>query len=140
VPDAGPGPALPRGQQAVPLRRFGLFQFAGWRPPEPLPAVLAVRGAVESPAVIDLADLAAVLPRCRQRSDLHCVATWSTPDLLWSGFPFGAVHDLLVELVAPTRRPAGSTAAAWTATAAASLSTTCWSTGCCSPTGWAASR
>ena len=101
MPDAGPGPALPRGQQAVPLRRFGLFQFAGWRPPEPLPAVLAVRGAVEFPAVIDLADLAAVLPRCRQRSDLHCVATRSTPDLLRSGFPIAAVHHQLGELVRP---------------------------------------
>lgn len=101
VPDADPDRALPPGQRAVPLRRFGLRQFAGWRPPEPLPTVLAVRGAVELPAQLDLADLAAVLPRRQQRSDLHCVATWSTPDLLWSGFPFEAFHHLLIERVRP---------------------------------------
>jgi DMSO/TMAO reductase YedYZ molybdopterin-dependent catalytic subunit len=36
-----------------------------------------------------------------QRSDLHCVTTWSAIGLDRDGVPFAAVHDLPAEVVRP---------------------------------------
>lgn len=41
--------------------------------------------------------------RRTQRSDLHCVTTWSALSLLWTGVPFREVHALLRESVGVSR-------------------------------------
>ncbi|SFB48532.1 Oxidoreductase molybdopterin binding domain-containing protein [Amycolatopsis marina] len=92
---------LPRGQEAAPLRRFGLPRFAMIRPAVPDRPVVLVTGTVRKPAQVDLADVLLSLGRCERRGAVHCVTTWSTTDLLWGGVPFRAVHELFSALVRP---------------------------------------
>lgn len=66
--------------------------------------VLAVTGAVLHPTQVGLAELLAGLPRREQRSDLHCVTTWSALDLAWSGVAFSHVLERLVAAVQPDPR------------------------------------
>lgn len=88
---------LPPGQHPVPPRRFGLPQNAGWRPdPGYLPSI-HVGGSVRNPVDIAWDELVAAVGRRQQRSDLHCVATWSTRDFSWSGLPMADVLDVLVQ-------------------------------------------
>jgi DMSO/TMAO reductase YedYZ molybdopterin-dependent catalytic subunit len=93
------GQRLPRGQTVAPLRRFGLPQFARIRPQPPTHPVVTVTGAVSRPTQIDLDDLITPDRRRVQRSDLHCVTTWSALDLQWEGVPFRHVHDALAARV-----------------------------------------
>jgi DMSO/TMAO reductase YedYZ molybdopterin-dependent catalytic subunit len=93
------GRRLPRGQAAAQLRRFGLPQFARIRPQAPTRPVVTVTGAVARPTQIDLADLMTLDRRHVQRSDLHCVTTWSALDLQWEGVPFRNVHEALAPRV-----------------------------------------
>lgn len=95
---------LPPGQHAADLARFGLPQFARRRVVAPARPVLAVGGEVRHPTQLDLHDLLARLPRRQQRSDLHCVTTWSALDLAWSGVAFRAAEELLAEIVRPHPR------------------------------------
>ena len=97
-------PSLPRGQHAVPARRFGLPQRAGWRPDAPIPRSIEVGGDVRHPADVAWAELVAAVTYRWQRSDLHCVATWSTLELDWGGLPFSEVLDVLIRR---TNRPPG---------------------------------
>nr|WP_042191021.1 molybdopterin-dependent oxidoreductase [Kibdelosporangium sp. MJ126-NF4]CEL19785.1 hypothetical protein [Kibdelosporangium sp. MJ126-NF4]CTQ97010.1 hypothetical protein [Kibdelosporangium sp. MJ126-NF4] len=97
-------PALPRGQQAASLERFGLPSFAAIRPAVPVNPVVWVTGAVRQPVQLDLTDLLALPEYREQRSDLHCVTTWSSPGLLWGGVPFRAVHEMLAPQVRPRQR------------------------------------
>jgi DMSO/TMAO reductase YedYZ molybdopterin-dependent catalytic subunit len=78
---------LPPGQrERSDFPRFGLTQFA-YRLPEPsVPAELQIGGLVEHAQSI--ADVFDGLPRVEQISDFHCVTTWSTRDLRWSGVRF----------------------------------------------------
>lgn len=101
---SGRARALPPGQHATALERFGLPQFAARRVVPPAHPVVSVTGAVRRPAQVDLDDLLAGLPRRRQRSHLHCVTTWSALDLAWSGVPFGDVLHRLTDLVSPHPR------------------------------------
>ncbi len=95
---------LPPGQSATGLERFGLPQFAGRRVVPPVRPVLSVTGQVRRPAQLDLADLLAGLPRRQQRSDLHCVTTWSAVDLVWSGVAFREVLRRLSDVAKPHTR------------------------------------
>jgi DMSO/TMAO reductase YedYZ molybdopterin-dependent catalytic subunit len=94
-------PALPPGQRPAELRRFGLPPFAGVRPRPSADPVVTVTGAVRHPAQLRAADLTGLPDRRDQRSDLHCVTTWSAVGLDWQGVPFAAVHELLAEVVRP---------------------------------------
>lgn len=96
--------ALPPGQQATKLERFGLPQFARRRVEPPARPVLTVTGEVRRPTQFDLGDLLDGLPRREQRSDLHCVTTWSALDLTWSGVAFGDVVHRVASLVQPHPR------------------------------------
>jgi len=96
------GRTLPPGQHLVPARRFGLLQSAHWVPEVPLRPSIWVGGEVQRPVEVTWDELAAVVSRRRQRSDLHCVATWSTVDLEWGGLPFVDVLAVLVEQAQPT--------------------------------------
>ncbi len=91
--------ALPPGQRVAEWRPFGLPRFAGRRPADPGPPVLAVGGEVRAATRIDLREVA--YPLTSQRSDLHCVTTWTARDLCWGGFRLRDLHDDLVARVAP---------------------------------------
>jgi DMSO/TMAO reductase YedYZ molybdopterin-dependent catalytic subunit len=58
--------------------------------------VLTVTGMVRHPLQLRVAELRALPRRREQRSDLHCVTTWSALDLNWGGLPFKVLHDQLV--------------------------------------------
>jgi DMSO/TMAO reductase YedYZ molybdopterin-dependent catalytic subunit len=80
---------LPPGQRALGrFPRFGTNQG----PPPALPdaPVIAITGAVESPATIAAGDLAS-LPRRTLLADFHCVAGWSAQGLTWEGVPLSQV-------------------------------------------------
>ena len=87
---------LPPGQRTGPLRPFGLPQFAGVHPQLATDPVLTVTGLVRHPLQLHVSELSAHPGRREQRSDLHCVATWTARDLHWGGLPFPVLHDLLV--------------------------------------------
>jgi DMSO/TMAO reductase YedYZ molybdopterin-dependent catalytic subunit len=95
---------LPPGQRPAELERFGLPGFARRRVQVPDRPVLTVTGEVLRPAQVEVAALLAGLPRRDQRSDLHCVTTWSALDLDWSGVALAAVLGQLAELVGPHPR------------------------------------
>ncbi|GAB1516179.1 molybdopterin-dependent oxidoreductase [Actinophytocola sp. KF-1] len=86
---------LPTGQADAALRRFGLPRFARVRPRPSARPVVTVTGAVARPAQLQLGELLDRHDRRTQRSDLHCVTTWSARDLSWSGVPFRDVHATL---------------------------------------------
>lgn len=94
---------LPPGQVAATLRRFGLPQFARIHPQPATDPVVTVTGAVARPVQLPLDDLLAPGRREEQRSDLHCVTTWSARDLRWEGVPFRAVHEALATRVGVAR-------------------------------------
>ncbi|MGH3647439.1 MAG: molybdopterin-dependent oxidoreductase [Micromonosporaceae bacterium] len=94
--------ALPPGQRAAEWRPFGLPRFAGRRTAPPDRPVLSVSGDVRRPTQLELASLA--YPLKTQRSDLHCVTTWTARDIAWGGYLFRDVHEQLTALVEP-RRP-----------------------------------
>jgi DMSO/TMAO reductase YedYZ molybdopterin-dependent catalytic subunit len=93
---------LPPGQRAIDgFPRFGTHLH---RPPPRIPddPVMEVRGAVERPVDVPLADLAA-LPRREITADFHCVAGWSATGLRWEGVAFEDLYRTVVEplLTAP---------------------------------------
>jgi DMSO/TMAO reductase YedYZ molybdopterin-dependent catalytic subunit len=96
-----PASALPPGQRERPdFPRFGLGKFAT-RFPKCDDSSLTVGGDVTVPCRID-AELAS-LERVEQRSDFHCVTTWSTRALCWSGYRFRDVYErLIVPRAAPS--------------------------------------
>jgi DMSO/TMAO reductase YedYZ molybdopterin-dependent catalytic subunit len=94
---------LPPGQVPAPLRRFGLPQFARRRPQPAVHPVITVTGAVTRPVQIPLDHLIRPDQRRTQRSDLHCVTTWSARDLHWNGVPFRSVHEALAARVGIAR-------------------------------------
>lgn len=93
---AGP---LPPGQRAAEWRRFGLPRFARSRPRAAERPTLIVTGDVRRPTQLELADVA--YPLIDQRSDLHCVTTWTARGLAWGGYRFRDLHEHLTELVGP---------------------------------------
>jgi DMSO/TMAO reductase YedYZ molybdopterin-dependent catalytic subunit len=101
---------LPPGQRARPdFPRYGLPSFAGrWPTPAPRPA-LKIIGDVAVPLEIAISELTS-LPRREQRSDLHCVATWSRLGIRWSGYRFGDVYR---ELIAPRTKPSPEVQHLW---------------------------
>lgn len=85
-------------------------RFARRRAAAPARPALTVSGVVRHPAQLDLADLLAGLPRHEQRSDLHCVTTWSALDLVWSGVRFADLAQRIGEVVSPHPRAGWLTA------------------------------
>lgn len=95
---------LPPGQRAAELERFGLPEFARRFGAVPERPVLTVQGAARYPAQFDLAELVEGLQVHEQRSDLHCVTTWSALDLRWSGVRFSDLAARIAEAVGPHPR------------------------------------
>lgn len=90
-------PGLPPGQRR--LEVFPRFtDRPARRPPAcPDPVELRIGGPGLADRVVGLDELA-TLPNREQRSDLHCVTTWSAQGLLWGGVP---VLDVWREIVEP---------------------------------------
>lgn len=99
VPERG----LPPGQRSRGDHpRFGLPWYAHRGPRERPELAIEVIGPDGARTVLGEADLAGLEHRT-QRSDLHCVTTWSRRDLQWRGVPAHSVHELVARRVDPTR-------------------------------------
>jgi DMSO/TMAO reductase YedYZ molybdopterin-dependent catalytic subunit len=95
---------LPPGQRIHPdFPRFGLPWYAHRGPHTLTPISVELVGPDGARAVLDDAALAG-LARREQRSDFHCVTTWSRLDLRWAGVPFRHVYH---EVIRPRVDPAG---------------------------------
>jgi DMSO/TMAO reductase YedYZ molybdopterin-dependent catalytic subunit len=92
---------LPPGQHAVaPFPRFGLTPFAQRFPHDASRPSLHVTGEVAQE--LQMEDALAGLPRVEQRSDFHCVTTWSRCGLRWGGVRFVDFHaQVIVPLAGP---------------------------------------
>jgi DMSO/TMAO reductase YedYZ molybdopterin-dependent catalytic subunit len=92
---------LPPGQvELAAFPRFGLSHFANRFPKEIQQIQLKIAGDIEEPTTV--AEALRALPRAEQTSDFHCVTTWTTPSLRWSGFLFS---DFFNRIVVPQARP-----------------------------------
>ncbi|MBS0658122.1 MAG: molybdopterin-dependent oxidoreductase [Verrucomicrobia bacterium] len=103
-PEESPTAPLPPGQRARgDFPRFGLTQFANRFPAETARINLQLEGEVAESVTIgeELRELA----RVELTADFHCVTTWTTRGLRWSGFRFADFHE---RLVLPRARPAAS--------------------------------
>ena len=86
---------LPPGQrESTTFPRFGLAPFAYRFPTETAQARVRIVGDIRHPVTV-VDELARVTVR-EQRSDLHCVTTWSRLDNHWSGVRFSTIAELAV--------------------------------------------
>lgn len=94
-------PPLPPGQrERDDFPRFGLTHFAHRFPARADRIELRIHGDVRTP--LTLTDELARLPRFEQRSDFHCVTTWSRRAVAWSGYRFtDFYHQLVLPLASP---------------------------------------
>lgn len=92
---------LPPGQYELDeFPRFGLSQFANRFPKETRQIQLKVTGDVGESVTVS--DEIRDLPRVDQKSDFHCVTTWTRRALRWSGWRFA---DFFERIVVPRARP-----------------------------------
>ena len=83
---------LPPGQRQV--HDFPVLDL-GVHPDVPLDQwTLTLDGLVENPVTLDWTSFLA-LPQFKDRSDLHCVTTWSQFDMPWEGVAFFTLADLI---------------------------------------------
>jgi DMSO/TMAO reductase YedYZ molybdopterin-dependent catalytic subunit len=86
--------SLPPGQtERTDFPRFGLGRFAARFPRAPASIVLEFQG-IDGQSMALTSGLSSI-PRSRQRSDFHCVTTWSVRDLIWEGYRFEDIHRIL---------------------------------------------
>jgi len=98
-------PGLPPGQRRLSV--FPRFADQPLRPPPaaPDPTTLLVTGTgVQTPLTVTPGDLDTLSQR-RQRSDFHCVTTWTFEGLMWTGVALG---DLWKALIVPALEPAAA--------------------------------
>src|SRR5947207_9069836 len=83
---------LPPGQRQV--HNFPVLDL-GVRPEVPLYKwELKIHGHVENPVTLNWQQFLA-LPQFKDRSDFHCVTTWSQFDMEWEGVAFFTIADLV---------------------------------------------
>ena len=80
------------------MPRFGLPRFVVRNVELPAPVAVAVKGEERATEASLDADALRRLQRVEQRSDFHCVTTWTCTGLTWSGFRF---RDVFEQLIAP---------------------------------------
>ena len=86
---------LPPGQKESDIYpRFGLPQYANRFPSVIDQVKLSIGGDLEE---FDLSSELGHLTRVDQRSDFHCVTTWSKLDLHWSGYRFKEFYSTLIK-------------------------------------------
>jgi DMSO/TMAO reductase YedYZ molybdopterin-dependent catalytic subunit len=89
--DVAASDRLPPGQMLT--KGFPVLDL-GVRPEVPLSEwTLTLDGLVEKPVTLDWAKFNA-LPQVTDRSDFHCVTTWSKYDCDWSGVAFTTLFEL----------------------------------------------
>ena len=89
--DVAASDRLPPGQMLT--KGFPVLDL-GVRPEVPLAEwTLTLDGLVEKPVTLDWAKFNA-LPQVTDRSDFHCVTTWSKYDCDWSGVAFTTLFEL----------------------------------------------
>jgi len=77
---------LPPGQNESDIfPRFGLPQYANRFPTETDKVRISIGGDLDE---FEIGEELSTLPRIDQTSDFHCVTTWSTLNLNWSGYLF----------------------------------------------------
>lgn len=91
---------LPPGQREIEtFPRFGLIPFAV-RFPRTLETRIQIGGDVE--ASVEVGKELDRIARVEQRSDFHCVTTWTRRGLRWGGIRFS---DFYQQIVVPLARP-----------------------------------
>lgn len=94
--------SLPPGQvERARFPRFGLGKFARRFPLDPDTIDVCIAGDVEVETRLGARELG-TLTRTAQRSDFHCVTTWSVLQQAWSGWRFADVYE---RLIVPAARP-----------------------------------
>lgn len=88
-----PHPPPPGQRWRATLPRFGLWPYAQRCPKAPPDPTLTIQGADGREHVFRAQDLE--LWREDRQASIHCVTTWSVPELPWSGFPLGRIWDAL---------------------------------------------
>lgn len=83
---------LPPGQRLV--TDFPVLDLGIQPTVEPGKWTLRIHGQVENPVTLDWEQFRA-LPRFRDRSDFHCVTTWSQYDMDWEGVAFFTLAELV---------------------------------------------
>jgi DMSO/TMAO reductase YedYZ molybdopterin-dependent catalytic subunit len=80
--------------------RFGLLPFAERFPRDPAVAI-QLRGELRN--TVTVAGELRRLSRVEQRSDFHCVTTWSCRALVWGGYRFADFYrDIVMPLAGPS--------------------------------------
>jgi DMSO/TMAO reductase YedYZ molybdopterin-dependent catalytic subunit len=96
---------LPPGQRVYRDHpRFGLPWYAHRSPRDLAPVAVELVGPSGARSLLTDADLGSLEHRT-QRSDLHCVTTWTHLGIRWSGVPFQVVYD---EVIRPRVDPDGT--------------------------------
>ena len=86
---------LPPGQRETEdFPRFGLTPFATRFPANTETVKIQIAGDVKNP--IEVSSELDRLARIEQRSDFHCVTTWTTRSLLWGGVQFADFYRQIV--------------------------------------------
>lgn len=86
---------LPPGQfELDQFPRFGLGKFARRFPDNPETIRFEIRGDVGQELLVEEQWFG--LPRHDQRSDFHCVTSWSVRDQHWTGVRFSDFHESIV--------------------------------------------
>ena len=89
---------MPPGQHEIEhFPRFGAPPFDTRFPREPERLEIQISGDVRDP--ITVRDELAQLSRVQQRSDFHCVTTWTRRSLEWGGFRFSDFYQQLFSLL-----------------------------------------
>lgn len=87
---------LPPGQKETEIfPRFGLPQYANRFPKEIYKVKFSIGGDLDD---FEIGEELTTLPRIYQKSDFHCVTTWSKLNLTWSGYLF---KDFFTNLILP---------------------------------------
>lgn len=78
---------IPKGQKTrADFPRFGLTPYAQRFPARPKDLSIAIQ--INENHKVDISDALKALPRTKQRSDFHCVTTWTYRDANWGGVRF----------------------------------------------------
>jgi len=86
--------SLPPGQKEIDIfPRFGLPKYAKRFPSDMDNIHISIGGDVEE---FEVSDALNTLKRVDQRSDFHCVTTWSKLGLDWSGYRFSDFFNQLI--------------------------------------------
>jgi DMSO/TMAO reductase YedYZ molybdopterin-dependent catalytic subunit len=92
---------LPPGQREIEIfPRFGLTPFAVRFPKVLGTAQIQIAGDVRTPVAVGIEHER--VPRVEQRSDFHCVTTWTRRGLQWGGIRFA---DFYQQVVVPLAGP-----------------------------------